>query len=96
MTQCCCAPEKHAQGTCCCSSKESQQKSGCSLRTSPCGEDGRSGGMSIVVKFQFALPTLKFAVARDLVQKPISSGIDALNIRETKPPVPPPRFLVPA
>jgi len=94
MMQCCCAPEKHAQGTCCCSFKQSQQKSGCSLRNSRCGEDGQSSDMPIV--FQVTLPTLKSAGARDLMQKPILLTISDPNIRETEPPVPPPRFLVPA
>jgi hypothetical protein len=96
MMQCCCAPEKHAQGTCCCSSKRSEQKSGCLLRSSHCGDDGQGSGMPIVVRFQVTLPVLRFAGACGFVQKPILSFIAEPNTRDTEPPVPPPRLLVPA
>jgi|SRR5579862_5412886 len=96
MMQCCCAPEKRSQGTCCCFSKRSQEKPGCLLRGSRCGEDGHTSDMPIVVKFQVALPMLASASVRDLVQKPVLLAVVDPNIRDTEPPVPPPRFLVPA
>jgi hypothetical protein len=81
MMHCCCALEKQAQGTCCCSSKRTTAKSGCLLRSSRCGEDGRTSDAPIVVKFQVVLPVLTVAVetsAADGVHQFRASGCETM------------------
>ena len=94
--RCCCPPEKHARGTCCCFSEDAHTKSGCSMRASHCGEDGRASDAPIVVKFEVTVPMLTIIPGQDLTRKPILLRIIDAFARFTEPPDPPPRLLVPA
>jgi hypothetical protein len=94
--QCCCSREMQEHGACCCCSSGAQSKSGCSLRTSRCGENVPSNDTVIVVKFQVVLPVLTVASLDDASEKPVSPTAIGASARLTEPPVPPPRLLVSA
>jgi hypothetical protein len=94
--QCCCSLEMQKRAACCCCSMGTQTKSGCSLRTSSCGENGSTGDTIIVVKFQIVLPVLTVALLQDVTQTPTLSAVTDATARPTEPPVPPPRLLIPA
>ena len=92
---CCCSLEMQTHGACCCS-QGMQSKSGCSLRASPCGETAPSDDTIIVVKFQVVLPVLTIALLPDVARKPARLAAIGASTRPAEPPVPPPRFLIPA
>jgi hypothetical protein len=94
--QCCCSLEMQKQGACCCCSMGTKAKSGCSLRASRCGENEPSGDTVIAVKFQIVLPVLAIVWLQDGAHKPTLPAVVDASARSTKPPVPPPRLLLPA
>ena len=71
-------------------------ESGCSLRASRCGGNEPNSDTVITVKFQVVLPVLTVALLDDVTEKPVLPSVISASARPTEPPVPPPRFLIPA
>lgn len=94
--QCCCSLEMQKHGACCCCLMGTQTKSGCSLRSSHCGENGPTSDTVIVVKFQVVLPMLTVTRLHDVAQTPALTATTDASARPTEPPVPPPRLFIPA
>ena len=61
-----------------------------------CGETAPSDDTIIVVKFQVVLPVLTIALLPDVARKPARLAAIGASTRPAEPPVPPPRFLIPA
>ena len=94
--QCCCSREMHEHATCCCFSKKTPTKTGDLLRVIHCGHNGQSRETVIGVRFEITLPLVPAVPAdQSLLTLVIPTG-ESVNARSVEPPVPPPRFLLPA
>jgi hypothetical protein len=97
--QCCCSLEMKAHGTCCCAKRSSStmpDKSGCSIRGAPCGENEPQRSAQVTVRFEVILPLLAILSPDQLKVQSITPILTVAAISPTEPLVPPPRFLVSA